>query len=59
MTQIFISTAELAIPRGIRSKKAKAETEAHPATTEAKTKQCLTQFKIVKSFSSFLFLNSF
>ena len=36
MTQISISTAELAIPRGIRSKKAKAGTEAHPETTEAK-----------------------
>ena len=36
MKQISISTAELAIPRGIRSKKAKAGTEAHPETTEAK-----------------------
>ena len=33
---IFIVIAELAIPTGIQTKKAKAEMEKHPVTVEAK-----------------------
>ena len=34
--QIFIATAELAIPTGILTKEAKAELETHPVTVETK-----------------------
>ena len=40
IAQIFNSTAELAIPTGIPTNKAKAEIETHPVTVEAKISKC-------------------
>ena len=40
IAQIFNPTAEPVIPIRIPGKKAKAEIEIHPVTTEAKKKKC-------------------
>ena len=40
IAQIFIPTAELAIPTGIPTNEANAETETQPVTVEAKISKC-------------------
>ena len=40
ISQIFNSIAELLIPKGILTKKAKAEMEIHLVTVEAKISKC-------------------
>ena len=41
IAQIFNPIAELAIPIGIPTKKAKAEMETHPVIVEPKIRKCL------------------
>ena len=47
ITQIFNPIAELVIPIGIPTKKAKTEMEMHPVTVEIYISKCSIEFKVL------------
>ena len=50
ITPIFTAAAELVISTGVLTKEAKAETETHSETVEAKLSKCPVWFKILLAF---------
>ena len=58
ITQIFIVATELAIPTGIPTIEANAETETPPVTVEAKISKCSYNLKFYKPFcASYLLID--
>ena len=59
IARIFDPTSEIAMSIGITTKEAKAETETHPVTVEAKISKCSIKFKAVQTFCASYSLNHF
>ena len=57
--EIFIVISELAIPNGILTKEARAESETHPVTVAARISKCSVKFKILQTSLCVLLINSF
>ena len=51
--QVFISTAELAIPTGTPTNEANTKIKTHPVTAETKTRKCSKYFKTLHIFYVF------
>ena len=54
IAQIFHSNAELMIPIGIPTKRAKSERETHPVIVEPRIRRCSIIFRVVQNFLWFL-----
>ena len=59
ITQTFNPIGEPKIPKEIPAKVGKAEMETHLVIVKTKIKKCPIQFRVLKTFSSILFINSF
>ena len=56
IAQVFNSIAELAIPKGVPTKKGKAKTETHQAIVETKIRKYSIKFRVVQTFLCFLLI---
>ena len=59
IAQIFNPIAELVIPIGIPTKKAKVQMEIDPVILELKIRKCSIYFRVVPTYLCFLLINSF
>ena len=56
IAQIFHPKAELMIPIGIPTKRAKSEMETHPVIVEPRIRRCSIRFRVVQNFLWFLLI---
>ena len=57
--QIFISTAELALPTGTQTNETNTELKTQTVSVEAKISKCYTQFEYLYVFYVFHLLNHY